>query len=89
MSVYVDDFRAPFRGMLMCHMVADTRDELHEMAAKLGLKRSWFQDMPKSSSPHYDVSISKRDEAIRLGAILVNGRGLVEVIRRARALGWP
>lgn len=89
MSVYVDNYRPGRRRMVMCHMVADTRAELHEMAGKLGLKRSWFQDTPKSSSPHYDVSLSKRAEAIRLGAILVDRRGLVDVIRRARAAGWP
>lgn len=89
MSVYVDNYRAKFRRMIMCHMIADTREELHEMASKLGLRRDWFQDAPPHSAPHYDVSISKRDEAIKLGAVLVDRRGLVEVIRRARAAGWP
>jgi Protein of unknown function (DUF4031) len=88
-SVYVDDMRVPFGRMLMCHMVADTRAELHAMADAIGLLRSWFQDMPKASSPHYDVSLAKRAEAIKLGAILVDRRGLVEVVRRARAAGWP
>ena len=89
MSVYVDNYRAPFGRMVMCHMLADTRAELHEMADRLGLKRSWFQDSPPHSAPHYDVALSKRDEAVRLGAILVDRRGLVDVIRRARAAGWP
>lgn len=65
MSVYVDDYFAHFRGMKMCHMTADTLVELHEMAQKLGL-RHWFQD---TGTPHYDICKSKRDQAIKLGAI--------------------
>jgi hypothetical protein len=48
-------------------MTADTIEELHAMASKIGLKRSWFQ--PKKRFPHYDVSESKRLMAIRHGAI--------------------
>lgn len=66
MAVYVDNAFIPFGRMVMCHMEADTLDELHEMADKLGLKRSWFQD---KSIPHYDVSKSIRAKAVELGAI--------------------
>lgn len=49
------------------HLLADTIDELHGFAQnKLYLKREWFQ--PKSS-PHYDLTASKRLLAIKLGAI--------------------
>ena len=68
MSVYVDDMMAPFGRMLMSHMCADTVEELHEFAAKLGLKREWFQD---KRVPHYDVAKSTREKAIRLGAVPV------------------
>ena len=30
--VYVDNPIWPYRGMLMCHMIADTPEELHAMA---------------------------------------------------------
>lgn len=66
MAVYVDNMKMPWRGMIMSHMMADELEELHEMAAKLGLKRSWFQD---KSIPHYDLSEGKRQQAIKLGAI--------------------
>lgn len=66
MTVYVDNFRVPWRGMLMSHMMADDLDELHEFAGRLGLKRAWFQD---KSIPHYDVSEGKRLQAVRMGAV--------------------
>lgn len=60
------------------HMVSDTSaEELHAFAAKLGLKREWSQERPKSSAHHYDITPPKRALAIRLGAVEVTGRELV------------
>ena len=42
--VYVDDYNAPYGRMTMCHMMADTLEELHAMADKIGIARKWFQD---------------------------------------------
>lgn len=67
MGVYVDDMFVRFKGMLMCHLMADTLEELHDMAESIGLKRDWFQDT--KSGPHYDVASSKRKSAIRNGAV--------------------
>jgi len=39
---------------------------LHEAARRLGLKRSWFCDSPKSM-PHYDLCRSKREQAVDMG----------------------
>ena len=68
MSVYVDTARHPFRGYIMCHMIADNLDELHLMADKIGMERRWFQTPPKASHPHYDIPESKRAKALALGA---------------------
>lgn len=68
MSVYVDTARHPFRGYIMCHMVADTLDELHQMADQIGMERRWFQAPPKASHPHYDIPEGKRAKALALGA---------------------
>lgn len=57
--VYVDDYRGRFRNMLMSHLLADSLGELHEFAARLGLKRIWFRN---GSAPHYDVSQRVRRE---------------------------
>jgi len=67
MTVYVDSMRAPFRNMIMCHMVADTRDELDEMADKIGVQRKWIQH-PGSYKEHYDIAMSKRKLAVQFGA---------------------
>lgn len=83
MSVYVD---APVWGygrMVMCHMVADSLDELHAMAARIGIERRWFQDKP--SAQHYDVCKSKRALAVAAGAIELDRRGMVAKIRELRS----
>lgn len=83
MSVYVDSERNQYRHMIMSHLVADTLDELHAMAQRLGLKRSWFQ-VSRSGMPHYDICQSKREQAIRFGAVEIDRRKMVELIRRNR-----
>lgn len=68
--------------MVMCHMVADTLDELHAMAARLGLRREWFQG--DASTPHYDLSLERRAQALEFGAVEVDRRELVTILRRLR-----
>lgn len=81
MAVYVDHARNRLGRMIMCHMVADTLEELHAMAAAIGMRPQWFQ--PRSH-PHYDVCQARRAVAVRLGAVQVNRRQLVQVMRRYR-----
>lgn len=84
MSVYVDRSRNGFGRMVMCHMVADTLDELHDMASAIGLRRTWFQPSPPASHPHYDVSLSRRARAVEMGAIDCDRNTFVDHIRRIR-----
>lgn len=81
MAVYVDGAENQFGRMKMCHMLADSLVELHDMADRIGMKRAWFQPL---SSPHYDLSKTRRVLAIRLGAIEVDRHGVVAVIKRQR-----
>ena len=66
MTVYVDDMRAPFGRMIMCHMIADTSEELHAMAARIGVARRWCQ-AAGTWKEHYDVCLSKRKLAVVAG----------------------
>jgi len=75
MTVYVDDYQAKYGRMVMCHMMADTLEELHEMADKIGIKRKWFQDKPRF--PHYDICKAKREMAIKNGAMEITSRGMI------------
>ena len=75
MSVYVDDMRAPYGRMIMCHMCADSETELHDMADKIGVDRKWYQ------GNHYDVSLSKRKLAVQYGAVEISMREMVSVVR--------
>lgn len=66
----------------MCHMLADSIDELHDMADKIGINRKWFQS--KASWPHYDICKTKRIFAVKFGAVEVDRRGLIKIMRRLR-----
>jgi len=84
MAVYVDDIKVPYGRMLMCHMWADTREELHAMADKIGIRRKWFQCPPRASWEHYDICLSKKAEAIRHGAIPTDRYGAAEFVARQK-----
>ena len=81
--VYVDSTGTWFRNMRMYHLVADTTDELLAMADLIGLSREYRQyaGTPKE---HFDVSASKRLLALKHGAIAVDSKTIVQVIRRKR-----
>jgi hypothetical protein len=52
------------------HLQADTLDELHAFAARIGLRREWFQSKPgRPQNDHYDVTRERRELAIKLGAV--------------------
>ncbi len=79
--VYIDDFNASFSGMIMCHMIADTAEELLQMVDKIGVKRKWIQDAG-TYNEHFDICLSKKKLAIKHGAIEISmmqlGRILVK-----------
>lgn len=92
MTVYVDDMKAGYGRMKMCHMLADTDEELHAMANQIGVARKWHQKPPKASDSHYDIALSKRALAVAAGAVEITWRqaGCMSVRRRATGnLGNP
>jgi hypothetical protein len=82
MTVYVDDVRHRFGRMVMCHMWADNPDELLAMADRIGVQRKWLQQPPKASWTHFDIALSKKDAAIRHGAVLTDKYGPIEFLAR-------
>lgn len=70
MAVYVDDAVTLWRGQRWAHLMADTLEELHAFAARLGLPRRAFQN--KTSGAHYDVPAPMREQAIALGAVAIS-----------------
>ena len=67
------------------HLTADTLDELHAFAKRLGLKREWFQD--HSVMPHYDLTPKRYQKAIEMGAQVVSMRS--QIVAKRRAAGKP
>lgn len=84
MSVYVDDMRAPFGRMIMCHMIADTKKELLRMADTIGVGKHWIQKEGQWDE-HFDIALSKRKRAVEAGAKEINQRELVTILRKRRA----
>lgn len=83
MSVYVDDMAAPFGRMLMCHMLADTTEELLEMADKIGLQRKWIQHAG-THREHFDIGRAKKELAIQHGAKAVTMGELGRILLKKR-----
>ncbi len=84
MSVYVDNMQASYGRLKLCHMLADTSEELLAMADRIGVDRKWIQS-PGTHREHFDIALSKRALAIAAGAQLVGPRELGLVMRRKRA----
>lgn len=80
MSVYVDAAVWPYGRMTMCHLLADSLDELHAMVDAIGVQRRWFQNKP--GFPHYDICKAKRAQAVALGAIEISRKEFVDLVRR-------
>lgn len=82
MSVYVDHLmtcipKGRFRWTSSCHLFADSVVELHLFAARIGMKREWFQISNGRKLSHYDLNETRRALAIQLGAIELDRRQTV------------
>lgn len=86
MAVYVDDMRARFGQMIMCHMLADTTAELLAMARLIGVNAKWIQ-RAGTSHEHFDIALSKRATAVSLGALEITWKQAGAMTARRRATG--
>lgn len=90
-TVYVDELRkwSPTKCRAFregsAHLTADTLEELHAFANRIGLRRAWFQPHPRH--PHYDLSSKRYDAAIAAGALFVSAKEQAK--RRLAAAGLP
>lgn len=64
-------------GHQWCHLFTDAGNEaeLHALAGRIGMKQSWFQ------GNHYDLTPSRRLRALREGAVEVDRRQAVRILR--------
>ena len=83
MTVYVDDMRAQFGRMVMCHMLADTTEELLSMADRIGVARRWIQHAG-TPREHFDIALTKRALAVAAGAKEISWRDTPASVRRKR-----
>jgi hypothetical protein len=81
MTVYVDAaiFKKPGGRKRYCHLAADSEEELHAFAAKIGLGRHFFHASAKHI--HYDLAEERRASAILAGAQEVSSRALAKLAR--------
>lgn len=63
-------------------MMADTEQELDQMADAIGVARRWKQ-LSKIRAPHYDVCLAKKKLALSLGAVEVTP---IELVKRFPSL---
>lgn len=92
MTCYVDDVRHKFGNMVMCHLWADSEDELLAMVDRIGVQRKWIQGHPtlshgkhrNASWVHFDIALSKKALAIEAGAVLTDKYGPSEHTARLR-----
>jgi len=92
LTVYVDDWRqrATVRDRTdrWSHLLADDPDELHAMAAALGIPARGYQRHRRSAAlNHYDVPEPLRQQAIALGAVAVTWREMARLTREWRRAG--
>lgn len=113
MTIYVDRFRVAADitdtrtgrtySSRWSHLISDDLDptELHAFAARLGMKREWFQpgntlgtkDGLDRVGDHYDLTDPKRRKAITLGAVEIDGHEMGEILiakrKKAQAMATP
>lgn len=82
--IYVDAAewkKSPNGRKSYAHMVADSMEELHAFAERIGVKKHFFHR--SKTAPHYDITSEQHSVAIAAGAQLVPSR---EVLAKGKLL---
>lgn len=83
MTVYIDKMNAKYRNMIMCHMLADTEQELVNMAKIIGVDPKWIQ-YQGTYKAHFDICLAKKEKALKLGAIEITHSQLRALLRNKK-----
>jgi hypothetical protein len=75
MAAYVDFTRTHESGE-WCHMIADTDEEMHALAGRIGISRGRLH-ISSSGIAHYDLRPYQRELAVSYGAVEITSRELV------------
>ena len=84
MPVYIDNYNAPFGRMVMCHLIADTTEELLAMVDTIGVQRKWIQ-YPGTANEHFDISLAKKKLAVAAGAVEIRARDYARMVNERAA----
>jgi hypothetical protein len=96
MAVYVDELidtrtlpagqHAPWPYHYACHMIADTHQELMDVALRLGCSFGWLQQQG-TPQEHFDLAGGMRARAIHAGAVEVTREEMALLIRKKQQTG--
>jgi len=59
MTVYIDNMNKPYKKMIMCHMIADSTEELMNMANLIGVNQKHIQ-FSGTYKEHFDICLSMK-----------------------------
>ena len=83
MSVYIDTLMNPYKGKKVCHMIADTEDELISMILTVGGKMENQLDAGTADS-RFDVNERQRELALENGAIEISKSHLAKICKERK-----
>lgn len=83
--IYVDDAKVVKHGRPWFHLMADSIDELHEFAKRIGVSTHAFHRGAKY--PHYDIGAGHRSIALKYGARSISSREAVLIGQRITSAG--
>lgn len=83
MATYVDNSNNPRGRHRVCHLFADTTEELIQIGKKLGLNERWVS-MRGTHLECFDLWRSKRTKAIKHGAISITRERVAEIIEEKK-----
>ena len=89
MPVYVDEiFNYGWKLGPSCHLYADTAAELVNFAVgKMRMEPRWMQKSKKGVL-HFDLTVRRRAEAVKLGAIEIGHEEALKIILKQLSPEW-